>query len=212
MTGRWPGSISTPRPTSRSTSPHWTPLMRCGANWTAAASFWPSPVKRDLLDDLDGYGLTVKVGPEHIFPTPPTAVAGYEPWRRRHRPHTDPRAGTRPRPREPDQTFGGQPYAVRVFRPLSRLLVSRHSLARMSLTSRSATSSVLVDARQLDDAGPLFPRGRRSRRCDGGLATAWPDRGGCGKCRQLILGAGGEDHPQRATLRPQPGSATHSPN
>ena len=38
-------------------------------------------VKRDLLDDLDAYGLTATVGPERIFPTLPTALAAYEQWR-----------------------------------------------------------------------------------------------------------------------------------
>jgi sulfate permease, SulP family len=38
-------------------------------------------VKRDLLDDLDAYGLTGKIGAERIFPTLPTAVAAYERWR-----------------------------------------------------------------------------------------------------------------------------------
>jgi MFS superfamily sulfate permease-like transporter len=40
-------------------------------------------VKRDLLDDLDAFGLTASVGPERIFPTLPTAVAAYEDWRRK---------------------------------------------------------------------------------------------------------------------------------
>ena len=34
-------------------------------------------VKQDLLAALDAYGLTAAVGPEHIFPTLPTAVAAY---------------------------------------------------------------------------------------------------------------------------------------
>jgi high affinity sulfate transporter 1 len=37
-------------------------------------------VKKDLLDDLDAFGLTQKVGTERIFPTPPTAVAAYQDW------------------------------------------------------------------------------------------------------------------------------------
>ncbi len=37
-------------------------------------------VKRDLLDDLDAYGLTEKVGADRIFPTLPTAVAAYRAW------------------------------------------------------------------------------------------------------------------------------------
>jgi high affinity sulfate transporter 1 len=40
-------------------------------------------VKRDLLDDLDAFGLTASVGPDRIFPTLPTAVAAYEDWRRK---------------------------------------------------------------------------------------------------------------------------------
>jgi sulfate permease, SulP family len=39
-------------------------------------------VKQDLLDDLDAFGLTATVGRDYIFPTLPTAVAGYEQWRR----------------------------------------------------------------------------------------------------------------------------------
>jgi SulP family sulfate permease len=41
-------------------------------------------VKQDLLDDLDAFGLTTRIGAERIFPTLPTAVAGYEEWRRQH--------------------------------------------------------------------------------------------------------------------------------
>ncbi len=55
-------------------------------------------VKQDLLDDLDAYGLTAKVGHDHIFPTLPTAVAGYEQWRRRHPPPADETAGDAPSP------------------------------------------------------------------------------------------------------------------
>jgi high affinity sulfate transporter 1 len=40
-------------------------------------------VKRDLLDDLDAFGLTAKIGTDRIFPTLPTAVAAYESWRDR---------------------------------------------------------------------------------------------------------------------------------
>jgi SulP family sulfate permease len=39
-------------------------------------------VKRDLLDDLDAFGLTAALGTDRIFPTLPTAVAAYEDWRR----------------------------------------------------------------------------------------------------------------------------------
>ncbi len=42
-------------------------------------------VKRDLLDDLDAFGLTTSLGPDRIFPTLPTAVAAYEDWRRSDR-------------------------------------------------------------------------------------------------------------------------------
>jgi SulP family sulfate permease len=38
-------------------------------------------VKQDLLGDLTAFGLTASVGPGHIFPTLPTAVAAYEKWR-----------------------------------------------------------------------------------------------------------------------------------
>jgi SulP family sulfate permease len=41
-------------------------------------------VKQDLLDDLDAFGLTAAIGADRIFPTLPTAVAGYEQWRRKH--------------------------------------------------------------------------------------------------------------------------------
>ena len=37
-------------------------------------------VKRDLLDALDAYGLTEKIGADRIFPTLPTAVAAYREW------------------------------------------------------------------------------------------------------------------------------------
>nr|WP_272255558.1 sulfate permease [Streptomyces xanthophaeus] len=39
-------------------------------------------VKQDLRHPLDAYGLTATVGPEHIFPTLPTAVAAYQDWQR----------------------------------------------------------------------------------------------------------------------------------
>jgi high affinity sulfate transporter 1 len=41
-------------------------------------------VKRDLLDDLDAYGLTAAVGSDRLFPTLPAAVSAYEQWRRDH--------------------------------------------------------------------------------------------------------------------------------
>ena len=37
-------------------------------------------VKQDLLDALQAYGLAESIGPERLFPTLPTAVAGYEAW------------------------------------------------------------------------------------------------------------------------------------
>jgi MFS superfamily sulfate permease-like transporter len=37
-------------------------------------------VKRDLLDHLDAFGLTDKIGADLIFPTLPTAVAAYRDW------------------------------------------------------------------------------------------------------------------------------------
>ncbi|WUD72333.1 sulfate permease [Streptomyces sp. NBC_00510] len=37
-------------------------------------------VKKDLLDDLDAYGLTGSVGRERVFPTLPTAVEAYRAW------------------------------------------------------------------------------------------------------------------------------------
>ena len=37
-------------------------------------------VKRDLLDDLDAYGLTESIGADRIFPTLPTAVGAYREW------------------------------------------------------------------------------------------------------------------------------------
>jgi len=40
-------------------------------------------VKRDLLDDLDAFGLTAAIGADRIFPTLPTAVAAYRRWRER---------------------------------------------------------------------------------------------------------------------------------
>jgi high affinity sulfate transporter 1 len=50
-------------------------------------------VKHDLLDDLDAFGLTGKIGAERIFPTLPTAVAAYERWRDTRAPG-DPTADT----------------------------------------------------------------------------------------------------------------------
>jgi MFS superfamily sulfate permease-like transporter len=49
-------------------------------------------VKRDLLDDLDAFGLTESVGPDRIFPTLPTALTAYREWQARH-PHAN---GDRP--------------------------------------------------------------------------------------------------------------------
>ena len=44
-------------------------------------------VKQDLLDELDAFGLTAKVGADRIFPTLPTAVAAYETWRAQRAEH-----------------------------------------------------------------------------------------------------------------------------
>ena len=43
-------------------------------------------VKQDLLDDLEAFGLTRKIGAERIFPTLPTAVAAYRQWASQHPP------------------------------------------------------------------------------------------------------------------------------
>jgi MFS superfamily sulfate permease-like transporter len=43
-------------------------------------------VKRDLLDDLDAFGLTGSIGADRLFPTLPTAVEAYREWRREHPP------------------------------------------------------------------------------------------------------------------------------
>jgi len=39
-------------------------------------------VKRDLLDDLEAFGLTASVGADRLFPTLPTAVEAYQRWQR----------------------------------------------------------------------------------------------------------------------------------
>ncbi|MBW5480555.1 SulP family inorganic anion transporter [Streptomyces bambusae] len=39
-------------------------------------------VKQDLREPLDAYGLTAAVGPDHVYPTLPTAVAAYRAWQR----------------------------------------------------------------------------------------------------------------------------------
>ena len=38
-------------------------------------------VKRDLLDDLEAYGLAASIGRDRLFPTLPTAIAAYQAWR-----------------------------------------------------------------------------------------------------------------------------------
>ena len=43
-------------------------------------------VKRDLLDDLEAYGLAEAVGPDRIFPTMPTVVAAYRDWAQQQSP------------------------------------------------------------------------------------------------------------------------------
>lgn len=37
-------------------------------------------VKKELIDDLDRYGITKYIGADHIYPTLPTAVQAYEKW------------------------------------------------------------------------------------------------------------------------------------
>ncbi len=41
-------------------------------------------VKQDLLDDLQAFGLSQKIGKQLIFPTLPTAVPAYQEWARHH--------------------------------------------------------------------------------------------------------------------------------
>ena len=50
-------------------------------------------VKQDLLDELEAFGLTAKVGADRIFPTLPTAVAAYETWRAQRAEHGTDRTG-----------------------------------------------------------------------------------------------------------------------
>ena len=50
-----------------------------------------------LLAQLDAFGLATAIGPEHIFPTLPTAVAGYERWRQEN----DPAPADPPDPADP---------------------------------------------------------------------------------------------------------------
>jgi sulfate permease, SulP family len=50
-------------------------------------------VKQDLLVRLQAFGLADKIGPEHLFPTLPTAVAAYQQWAASHQP----RPGQHPR-------------------------------------------------------------------------------------------------------------------
>jgi SulP family sulfate permease len=42
-------------------------------------------VKRDLLDDLDAFGLSGSIGADRLFPTLPTALDAYQRWRDRNR-------------------------------------------------------------------------------------------------------------------------------
>ena len=37
-------------------------------------------VKKELIDDLDRYGITKYIGADHIYPILPTAVQAYEKW------------------------------------------------------------------------------------------------------------------------------------
>ncbi|MET7772744.1 sulfate permease [Nocardia sp. NPDC005366] len=47
-------------------------------------------VKQDLLDDLDAFGLTRKIGASHLYPTLPTAVEAYRTAMAADRPDPDP--------------------------------------------------------------------------------------------------------------------------
>jgi MFS superfamily sulfate permease-like transporter len=40
--------------------------------------------KRDLLDELQAFGLDQKIGADHIFPTLPTALDAYRAWLKEH--------------------------------------------------------------------------------------------------------------------------------
>lgn len=60
------------------------------------AVFAMARVKQDLLARLTAFGLTGKIGEEHLFPTLPTAVAAYRDWAEQHPqepPHTEAGAG-----------------------------------------------------------------------------------------------------------------------
>ena len=75
------GSCSTPRPTSRSTSPRSTRWRSCAPSWSGgASSSRMARVKQDLLVRLEASGLAERVGADRIFPTLPTAVEGYLKW------------------------------------------------------------------------------------------------------------------------------------
>jgi sulfate permease, SulP family len=65
-------------------------LIRSGAVFAMAR------VKQDLLARLTAFGLTSKIGEDHLFPTLPTAVAAYRDWAARHQqepPHGGSAAG-----------------------------------------------------------------------------------------------------------------------
>jgi sulfate permease, SulP family len=60
------------------------------------AVFAMARVKQDLLARLTAFGLTGKIGQDHLFPTLPTAVAAYRDWSGRHPgqpPHDEHAAG-----------------------------------------------------------------------------------------------------------------------
>jgi len=47
---------------------------------SGGAVFALARVKQDLLARLEDFGLAEKIGPEHLYPTLPTAVEAYEKW------------------------------------------------------------------------------------------------------------------------------------
>ena len=79
------GSCSTPRPSSRWTSPRSTRWSRCGRTSPARASCSRSrSMKQDLRDSLAPTGLLERIGEDHLFPTLPTAVEAYHQWCTEH--------------------------------------------------------------------------------------------------------------------------------
>ena len=72
------GSCSTPRPTSRSTSPPLDALEELRRELgRRGIVFAMARVKQDLRSELAAAGLVERIGETRIFPTLPTAVAAY---------------------------------------------------------------------------------------------------------------------------------------